>query len=117
MAGEEREVNVERLTERRGGDVGYIGKHTRLPELENASTMNVAARRDVMQRLADYEDTGLTPEEIQEAVRGMMEKFPELVQGIVEALPGMVQNALGALRRMTPEEIKMLLMAAQNNRR
>lgn len=55
---------MERLTERNSAGVGYIGKHTKLPGLENASTMRVAAVRDVMQRLAEYEDTGLTPEQI-----------------------------------------------------
>lgn len=55
---------MERLTETTGAEVRYIGKHTKLPGLENASTMRVAAVRDVMQRLAEYEDTGLTPEQI-----------------------------------------------------
>lgn len=55
---------MERLTERNSAGVGYIGKHTQLPGLESASTMRVAAIRDVMQRLAEYEDTGLTPEQI-----------------------------------------------------
>ena len=56
---------MQRLTERTAaGEVAYTGKHTQLPGLEGASTMRVAARRDVLQRLAAYEDTGLTPEEI-----------------------------------------------------
>lgn len=55
---------MERLTERNSAGVGYIGKYTQLPGLETASTMRVAAVRDVMQRLAEYEDTGLTPEQI-----------------------------------------------------
>lgn len=56
---------MQRLTERtQAGDVAYIGQHTQLPGLENASTMKVAARRDVLQRLAAYEDTGLSPAEI-----------------------------------------------------
>ena len=55
---------MQRLTERNGADVEYIGSHTKLPGLDNASTMRVAAIRDVMQRLAEYEDTGLTPEQI-----------------------------------------------------
>ena len=55
---------MERLTERNSTGVGYIGKHTQVPGLETASTMRVAAVRDVMQRLAEYEDTGLTPEQI-----------------------------------------------------
>lgn len=51
------------------GDVAYIGKHTQLPGLEGAGTMRVAARRDVLQSLAAYEDTGLTPDEITALVR------------------------------------------------
>lgn len=65
---------MERLTERRGADVGYIGKHTKLPGLENASTMQVAARRDVMQRLADYEDTGLSPEQIKNLLQDSLRR-------------------------------------------
>ena len=55
---------MERLTEIRGGTVYYNGKHTKLPGLDCASTMRVAAIRDVMQRLSDYEATGLEPAEI-----------------------------------------------------
>ena len=61
---------MERLTEKRGDDVLYIGKHARLVEIgENASTMKVAATRDVLQRLAEYEATGLSPEEVAELQR------------------------------------------------
>lgn len=56
----------QRLTERTNNGVAYIGKHTKMPGLENASSMRVAAVRDVMQRLADYEDTGLDPEQIKQ---------------------------------------------------
>lgn len=55
---------MQRLTERNSTGVGYIGRHTKLPGLETASTMRVAAVREVMDRLAEYEDTGLTPEQI-----------------------------------------------------
>lgn len=55
---------MERLTARSGSEITYIGKHTRLPGMESAGSMRVAATREVMDRLADYEDTGLTPEEI-----------------------------------------------------
>ena len=55
---------MERLTERTGGVIVYTGKHTKLPGIDCAASMRVAATRDVMQRLADYEDTGLTPDEI-----------------------------------------------------
>lgn len=65
---------MDRLTERRGAEVGYIGKHTKLPALENASTMRVAATRDVMQRLADYEDTGLSPEQIKNLLQETLRK-------------------------------------------
>lgn len=61
---------MQRLTERTAaGDVVYTGQHTQLPGLEGASTMRVAARRDVLQRLAAYEDTSLTPDEITALVR------------------------------------------------
>ena len=57
---------MERLTEKRGDDVLYIGKHARLVEIgENASTMKVAATRDVLQRLAEYEATGLNPAQVE----------------------------------------------------
>ncbi len=57
---------MERLTERQAGTVGYIGRHARrIPGMaEPAETMRVAATRDVLQRLADYEDTGLEPAQI-----------------------------------------------------
>lgn len=57
---------MERLTERHPGTVAYIGRHSRrvpgFPDL--ADTMRVAATREVLQRLADYEDTGLEPAQI-----------------------------------------------------
>lgn len=55
---------MQRLTERNSTGVGYIGKHTKLPGIENASSMRVPAVREVMERLAEYEDTGLAPEQI-----------------------------------------------------
>lgn len=61
----------QRLTERNGTGVAYVGKHTKMPGLDAAGSMRVAAQREVMERLAAYEDTGLTPEQI-------MEKLPQL---------------------------------------
>lgn len=55
---------MDRLTARTGAEITYTGRHTKLPGIDCASSMRVAATREVMQRLADYEDTGLTPEEI-----------------------------------------------------
>lgn len=55
---------MERLTERNSTGVAYIGKHTKLPGLETAGSMRVAAVRECMERLAAYEDTGFSPEQI-----------------------------------------------------
>lgn len=55
---------MERLTERQGRQITYTGKHTKLPGIESAGSMRVAAIRDVMAKLADYEDLGLDPEQI-----------------------------------------------------
>lgn len=55
---------MQNLTERRGGTVYYVGPYCTPSGLDCAGTMRVAAVRDVMQRLADYEATGLTPEQI-----------------------------------------------------
>ena len=63
-----------RLTERTGTAVVYVGRHTKLPGIDGASSMTVAARRDVMDRLAEYEDTGLSPEEIMELLQGNLRK-------------------------------------------
>jgi len=49
--------------------ITYTGKHTKLPGIDCAASMRVAATRDVMQRLADYEDTGLTPEQVEQIKR------------------------------------------------
>lgn len=56
-----------RLTERTHTGVAYVGTRTKYPgvsELNMAGGMKVAAIREVMERLAEYEDTGLTPEQI-----------------------------------------------------
>lgn len=58
---------MQRLTHRSGGTVCYIGRYasglTEVPD--TAGTMKTAATREVLQRLADYEDCGKVPEEIQ----------------------------------------------------
>ena len=63
-----------RLTERNGGQVTYIGKHTKLPGLDGPGSMKVAAQRECMELLAAYEDTGLTPEEIKEKLQDNLPK-------------------------------------------
>lgn len=56
----------QRLTERNSIGVAYVGKHSKVPGLDTAGTMRVAAVRECMELLAEYEDTGLTPEQIKE---------------------------------------------------
>lgn len=69
---------MDRLTERNGLDVRYIGKHTKAPGLEDASTMRVAARRDVMHRLAAYEDSGLTPDQVMQIKNLLQETLQKI---------------------------------------
>lgn len=65
---------MDRLTARAGNMITYTGKHTKLPGLDCAGSMRVAATREVMQRLADYEDTGLTPDQINELLQKELRK-------------------------------------------
>ena len=68
----------QRLTERTPTGVGYVGNCARyhgMPELNQAgSGLRVAAIREMMDRLAEYEDTGLTPEQIMELLQGNLRK-------------------------------------------
>lgn len=58
---------MERLTKRAGPAVTYTGQHARYPDAGDVTAeMSCAAIRDVMLHLAKYEDTGLTPEKIDE---------------------------------------------------
>ena len=61
----------QRLTKRTPGGVAYTGPRTKfygMDELNLAGTLRVAAVREIMDRLADYEDTGLTPEQIRNSM-------------------------------------------------
>lgn len=55
------EKNMGRLTKRINGVVTYIGKWNSYDTGQIAAELNVAARREILERLADYEDTGLWP--------------------------------------------------------
>lgn len=55
---------MERLTKRRNGVVTYIGKENSYDTGQIAAELNAAARREILERLADYEDQGLTPEKV-----------------------------------------------------
>jgi hypothetical protein len=67
-----------------------MGKHTKLPGIESASSMRVPATRDVMERLAEYEDTGLTPEEIGIIKKQLLDEPGPLVATVVAAVPHLV---------------------------
>lgn len=101
-----------RLTERTGNAVVYVGRHTKMPGIDGPSSLTVAARRDVMNLLAEYEDTGLTPEEITAAKLLIGNSMAPLVEYITAMAPQLVQATRAALERMTPEQIVELL---QNN--
>ena len=80
------------LTEIRGDTVYYTGQHTKLPGLDCASTMLVAAIRDVMQRLAEYEATGLEPEEIKQLANPVIIQTATIPDQTIEALHRMGSN-------------------------
>ena len=62
---------MERLTARNGDSVDYAGHRRKYPGMnDEAGNMRVAAVRECMQRLADYEDTGLSPEQITALLQG-----------------------------------------------
>lgn len=82
---------MDRLTARNGEIVTYMGKHTKLPGIESASSMRVPATREVMERLAEYEDTGLTPEEVGVIKSQLSETVAHFVQDIVDAIPQLVE--------------------------
>lgn len=100
---------MDRLTARTGDMVAYMGKHSKLPGLDCAGSMRVGAVRDVMQRLADYEDTGLTPEEVVALRQYLAGAVEQIVQRLVELAPQLVQVTREAMERMTSEQIMELL--------
>lgn len=65
---------MERLTKRINGVVTYIGKENSSDTGQIAAELNVAARREILERLAAYEDTGLTPESVETLKLSMMGK-------------------------------------------
>lgn len=58
---------MERLTKRCNGVVTYIGKENSYDTGQIPAELNVVARREILERLADYEDTGLSPQACVEA--------------------------------------------------
>lgn len=65
-----------RLTQRTPHGVVYAGKRTKyrnMPEM-NRPPLMVAAVREIMDLLAEYEDTGLTPAQIKELLQESLRK-------------------------------------------
>ena len=58
---------MERLMKRINGVVTYIGEENSYDTGQIAAELNVAARREILERLAAYEDTGLSPQACVEA--------------------------------------------------
>lgn len=98
-----------RLTERTGNAVVYVGRHTKMPGIDGPGSLTVAARRDVMNLLAEYEDTGWTPEEVTAAKQLIDGTLARLVECMVAMAPQLVHTVRDAMQRMTPEQIVELL--------
>lgn len=58
---------MERLTKRINGVATYIGKENSYDTGQIAAELNTAACREILERLADYEDAGLSPQACVEA--------------------------------------------------
>lgn len=66
-----------RVTARIPGGVAYVGNRVKfrdIPELNTAGSLRVGAVREILELLADYEDTGLTPEQIKELMQANLRK-------------------------------------------
>lgn len=100
---------MERLTQRDGDTVLYVGHRCRYPGLDCAGNMRVAAVRECMDRLAEYEDTGLTPEELLQAKQAIAETIAPVIEQVTALAPQLVVAVRNALENMTPEQISKLL--------
>lgn len=96
---------MERLTKRAYDTVVYIGPETQYPTTGDIpAEMSTAATRAAMRRLAEYEDTGLTPAQITTLASDRLEQVdnmlvdtvPQLIQAIVARLPQLVEAAVNA---------------------
>lgn len=94
---------MERFTRRAHTAVVYIRPEAQYQDTGDIpAEMSTPAIRAAIHRLAEYEDTGLTPEQITilasdklETVADMLvDTVPTLVQAIVELLPQLVEAAV-----------------------
>ena len=77
---------MERLTKRCNGVVTYIGKENSYDTGQVAAELNTAACREILERLADYEDTGVTPEQIRRenhTLRYLSEEYNRQLEDLV----------------------------------
>lgn len=89
---------MERLTTRIAGTATMAFEHEEMHTLPEWLDI-------VHARLADYEDTGLTPEQIKMLASGTCEKIaqelvevlPQMVQAVVENLPRLVEQAVNKI--------------------
>ena len=120
---------MERLTKRINGVVTYIGKENSYDTGQIAAELNTAARREILERLADYEDTERRPEEVQALNRlfyyaltesrtlqeqlALIERLRELAEadkdGRLVVLPCKVGDTVwitGSVRRLYSEKVR-----------
>ena len=98
-----------RLTQRNGNTVLYVGNRCKYPGIDQAGTMRVAAMRECMERLADYEDTGLEPEDMREVMQAFTDAARPVVEWIMELAPQVADTLLAAMKNMTLEQVTKLL--------
>lgn len=75
---------MERLTKRACGVVIYIGAHENTTTGQIPCEASATGVRALMERLAAYEDTGLTPEEIT-AMRHTLDEYHKIADPLLSA--------------------------------
>lgn len=100
---------MERLTERVGENertVVYVGEHKQYDGGDFPCEISDAAKREVLKRLAAYEDTGLEPEGIKNLKNGIIpdhwaELFKAECEGRLLVLPCKVWDTVYAISTLT----------------
>lgn len=121
---------MERLTKRCNGVVTYIGKENSYDTGQIPAELNVVARREILERLATYEDTERMPEEVQALNRlfdyaltesrtlqeqlALLERLRELAEAdkdgrlvVLPWIPGLVLTPKNALYIIDEDEGKI----------
>ena len=73
-------IKMERLTKRINGVVTYIGEENSYDTGQIAAELNAAARREILERLADYEDTERRPASMADVERAKDKARTETVR-------------------------------------